>query len=94
MATGPARRALDQMVKASPDLQHASASALVQLGRLLADQMDRAGAEPSTRLSASYLSVLVNLRRIAPPAVREEKPAGRLALIKSQAQAQQKPGAA
>lgn len=83
--TGPARAALDKMVAASPDLRHESAAALVQLGQILADQMDAAGSEPSTRLSAAYLSVLVNLRRLSPVQVRAAKPASRLARIKQDA---------
>jgi hypothetical protein len=83
--TGPARKSLDEMIASAPELQHASASALVHLGRVLANQMDSAGSEPSTRLSAAYLSVLVNLRRLVPAQVHENKPASRLTLIKSQA---------
>jgi len=83
---GPARTALDRMVAASPDLRHESASALVQLGQVLAGQMDAAGADPSTRLSAAYLSVLVNLRRLSPTQSQEARPASRLARIKKSAE--------
>ena len=85
MTSGPAREALDKMVAASTELRHPSASALVQLGQILAAQMDDAGSQPSTRLSAAYLSVLVNLRRLSPPESREQKPASRLAFIQAQA---------
>jgi hypothetical protein len=40
--------------------QHAP---LVELCRTLAAQMDAAGSEPSTRLTAAYLSALKDLRR-------------------------------
>ncbi len=36
---------------------------LIHLLRTLADQMDAAGPNPSTRLSAAYLSALKDLRR-------------------------------
>ena len=45
---------------------------LLELCRTLAAQMDTAGAEPSTRLTAAYLSALKDLRRAAlevPPRV-------------------------
>jgi hypothetical protein len=38
---------------------------LLELCRTLAAQMDTAGAEPSTRLTAAYLSALKDLRRAA-----------------------------
>lgn len=85
MTIGPTRAALDKMVATSHELQHDSAAALVQLGQTLADQMDRAGSDPSTRLSAAYLSVIVNLRRLASPRIQDEKKASRLDLIKKQA---------
>lgn len=46
---------------------------LIELCRVLADQMDAAGAEPSTRLTAAYLSALKDLRRavLSVPARRE-----------------------
>ncbi len=36
---------------------------LVELLRILADQVDAAGPDPSTRLSAAYLSALKDFRR-------------------------------
>lgn len=39
-------------------------TALVELVRTLAGQMDQAGADPSTRLSAAYLSTLKDLGRV------------------------------
>lgn len=39
-------------------------TALLELVRTLAGQMDQAGADPSTRLSAAYLSTLKDLGRI------------------------------
>jgi hypothetical protein len=38
---------------------------LLELCRTLAAQMDTAGAEPSTRLTAAYLSALKDLRKAA-----------------------------
>ena len=43
---------------------------LIELLRTLADQMDTAGPDPSTRLSAAYLSCLKDFRRAL-----ESKPA-------------------
>lgn len=37
---------------------------VVELARTLASQMDAAGADPSTRLSAAYLSALKDFQRI------------------------------
>lgn len=52
---------------------------LMELCRTLAAQMDEAGAEPSTRLTAAYLSALKDLRRaVAESTARTTKP-GKLA---------------
>lgn len=56
--------------------QHA---ALVALCRTLAGQMDDAGAEASTRLTAAYLSALKDLGRVA----RGEKPRSRRGALAS-----------
>lgn len=43
-------------------------AATIELARTLARQMDDAMPEPSTRLSAAYLSVLKDLLKAVPPA--------------------------
>ena len=48
-------------------------SATVELARTLARQMDAAMPEPSTRLSAAYLSVLKDLARAGDDAAQESK---------------------
>lgn len=56
---------------------------LMELCRTLAAQMDEAGAEPSTRLSAAYLSALKDLRRaVAESTARQVKP-GKLAEMRA-----------
>jgi len=59
--------------------QHAP---LVELCRTLAAQMDAAGAEPSTRLTAAYLSALKDLRR-ATLELPAAKPPGKLAELRA-----------
>jgi hypothetical protein len=55
---------------------------LMELCRTLATQMDEAGSEPSTRLTAAYLSALKDLRRaVAESAARATKP-GKLAELR------------
>lgn len=60
---GPHRSALEETVVGSPALTEKRHAAIVQLARTLADQIDAAGPEVSTRLSAAYLSSLKDLRR-------------------------------
>lgn len=57
--------ALTAQVSAAPVLNEPAHAATLNLARTLAAQMDAAGADPSTRLSAAYLSVLKDLGRIA-----------------------------
>ncbi len=54
---------------------------LIELCRTLAAQLDAAGAEPSTRLTAAYLSALKDLRR-AIADVPAERPPGKLAELR------------
>ncbi len=55
---------------------------LIELCRTLAAQMDAAGAEPSTRLTAAYLSALKDLRR-ATLELPAERPRGKLAELRA-----------
>ena len=50
--------------------------AIVEVARTLARQMDAAGREPATRLTAAYLSALKDLHRAAPqsPAPQVNQP--------------------
>lgn len=58
-------------------------AALLQLVRTLARQMDSAGGEPSTRLSAAYLSVLKDIgRAVAAVPVPAEQPGNGLAAVR------------
>ncbi len=59
---------------------------LVELLRILADQVDAAGPDPSTRLSAAYLSALKDLRRTldtGPAAAGPGPAASRLAQLRA-----------
>lgn len=60
--------ALEDAIAAAGDKIKPEHSAIVALCRLLAGQMDRAVADsedgPSSRLSAAYLSALINLNRV------------------------------
>lgn len=47
-------------------------SAIVEVARTLARQMDKASAEPSTRLVAAYLSSLKDLNRATPDIQNEQ----------------------
>lgn len=60
--------------------QHA---ALAELCRTLAAQMDAAGDEPSTRLTAAYLSALKDVARVKAKGAVEKK--GKLAQLRAQA---------
>lgn len=80
---------LEAMIAASPTLQSTKSGAVVTLARLLAVQVDASESGPSTRLAASYLSILKDLRRLTGDDRSAPKPAGRLTLIKKQATAAQ-----
>ena len=56
------RRAVEAAVKAAGDRLRPSDGPTIELARTLADQMDLAASEPSSRLAASYLSVTKDLR--------------------------------
>ncbi len=56
--------ALAATIRACPALQIPESAALVMLARTLASQMDSAAGEPSTRLSAAYLSCLKDVHRV------------------------------
>ena len=60
---GQNRSALEATITANPALSLEAHAAIVQLARTLADQMDAAGLEASSRVSAAYLSALKDLRR-------------------------------
>ena len=55
---------------------------LVELCRTLAQQMDAAGTEPSTRLTAAYLSALKDVRRAAGEMPPKREP-GKLAELRA-----------
>jgi hypothetical protein len=66
--------ALDQAIEESR-IDHARGYApLIELCRTLAGQMDEAGKDPSTRLTAAYLSALKDFRRavVQLPSIRRE----------------------
>jgi hypothetical protein len=75
---------LDRMIAASPTLRTDASAPVVHLARLLAEQVDASPAGPSTRLAASYLSALKDLRRLATDDPARSRPASRLAHIKDQ----------
>ena len=55
--------ALERQLEAAGAVFQRRLSATVTLARALAAQLDAAGPEPSTRLSAAYLSVLKDINR-------------------------------
>ncbi len=57
------REAVEAAIAAAGDKLGPTDKPLLQLLRTLAEQMDAAGPNPSTRLSAAYLSALKDLRR-------------------------------
>lgn len=57
--------ALEATIAEVSALQTPRHAALVRLATTLAQQMDDSGGEPSTRLSAAYLSVLKDVGRVA-----------------------------
>lgn len=75
--------AVNNMVEANPVLDNADNGPLVQLALTLAAQMDDAEGDPSTRLSASYLSVLKDLRRAAREESAGKTPGGKLGKLKA-----------
>lgn len=70
---GPNRAALEATIGAAPVLAEDEHAATVQLARTLADLVDTAGTEVSSRLSAAYLSALKDVGR----AVKAAKPVPR-----------------
>ena len=58
---GPHRRALTRTLRATGLVHVPEEAMLVELLRYLADEMDR---EPSTRITAAYLSAQKDLRRV------------------------------
>lgn len=77
-------------IRAIPSLQDPEYSALVTLAKTLARQMDDAGGDPSTRLSAAYLSVQKDVLRVkAAEASRPSRDTGKrakLAALRNEAQ--------
>lgn len=59
------REALEVTIKSHPSLSNNANAAIVSLCRLLAEQIDDAGANASSRLTAAYLSALKDLNRAA-----------------------------
>jgi hypothetical protein len=55
---------------------------LMELCRTLAAQMDEAGSEPSTRLTAAYLSALKDLRRAVAESTAQTTKPGKLAELR------------
>ena len=64
-------RSLNKTLKALHIEDDGRYAATVQLARTLARQMDDALPEPSTRLSAAYLSVLKDLLKAVPAAAND-----------------------
>lgn len=56
--------AVEATITAAGSILNGRHTALLELVRTLAGQMDAAGADPSTRLSAAYLSTLKDLGRV------------------------------
>lgn len=56
--------AVEATITAAGNVLDGRHTALLELVRTLAGQMDTAGADPSTRLSTAYLSTLKDLGRV------------------------------
>lgn len=78
-AHGANRAALEATIGAAPVLAEDEHAATVQLARTLADLVDGAGTEVSSRLSAAYLSALKDVGR----AVKAGKPVPRRSSLAS-----------
>lgn len=59
-------RAVNRTIRAAGLDNDDRYSAIVEVARTLARQMDESGHEPSTRLVAAYLSALKDINRAAP----------------------------
>lgn len=77
------RAALEQTVASDPKLAQPRHSALVNLCRMLADQIDEAGPKASTHLTAAYLSALKDLRRAMGEESGKDTASGKLAQLRS-----------
>lgn len=75
------RKAIDAAVKITGLDGMPEHEPLLELCRTLAGQMDAAGNEPSTRLTAAYLSALKDLRRAAAELPPKREP-GKLAELR------------
>lgn len=76
--------AVEESITTAGSILDGRHTALLVLIRTLARQMDAAGPDPSTRLSAAYLSTLKDLGRLmaAPPA-QATKPRNGLAAVRA-----------
>lgn len=71
--------AINALVNEHTMFQTARYGPLVALARTLAAQMDAAGTDPSTRLTAAYLSALKDIERaLREVKTEEEKPGSKL----------------
>ncbi len=77
------RSALETNLAASAQVLDDRHAAHTELCRLLADQMDSAGPNPSTRLSAAYLSGLKDLARLQSNTVPVKK-TGKLVALRAE----------
>ena len=85
------REALETTIAAGRDCLGDRHAALLELCRVLADQMDAAGESgPSGRVVASYLSALKDLGRALGKAVPKST-GGKLALLQDQARKRHRP---
>lgn len=75
--------AVNAMVAANPVLNAAENGPLRVLALTLAGQMDAAEGEPSTRLSAAYLSVLKDLNRAARESATGGQVGGKLGQLRA-----------
>ncbi len=79
---GPHRKAVEAAITASGHRLNSTHGPLLELCRTLSSQMDAAGEEPSTRLSAAYLSALKDLTR-AQAASSETPASGKVAKLRA-----------
>lgn len=79
----PNTDAVNAMVTANPVLESAENGPLRVLALTLAGQMDAAEGEPSTRLSAAYLSVLKDLNKAARESATGGQTGGKLGQLRA-----------
>lgn len=76
------RAALEVTIGSARCLRNDEHAALLSLCRLLADQIDSAGPDASSRITAAYLSSLKDLQRAISGAAKEST-GGKLAQLRS-----------